>query len=247
MNLKRNILSLVFSLLVFIPIISQEEENKSATDLLWLYFDNVFGDDERLITGHYYHGPTLGPITGHPYYLDESWKIGTIEIDDVIFDGLQVKYDIYLNWLILNYTSTDNAVHQIGLNSGKINRIKMSNSEFIPLPGSRDSTGIPFAELISDGPVQYLVTKSKSLEIANNPGSSDYEYKEYIKQYLYYNGTLQSFRTKNTLYKTFPGMKSQLKRFARQNYLYFIRNRIDERKKLVDYCNSIVTGNNENE
>ena len=247
MNLKRNILFLVFSLLVFIPILSQEKVNRSATELLWLYCDNIFGDDERLVTGQYYQGPTRGSITGHPYYLDESWKNGTIEIDDVIFDELQVKYDIYLNWLILKFTSTDNAVHQIGLNSGKINSLKMSDSEFIPLPGSRDSTGIPFAQLISDGPVQYLVTRAKSLEIANSVGSSDYEYKEYIKQYLYYDGQLQLFRSKNTLYKTFPTIKSQLKRFVRQNSLYLIRNRIYERKKLVDYCNSLVTGNDENE
>ena len=244
-KLERSLLFLLFSFLVLSPAISQEQEDQSATELLLLYYDNIFGDDERLINGHFYYGPAKGSIQGHPYYFDESWKNGIIETADARFDGLQVKYDICLNRIILKYTSTDNAFYQIGLNSGNITRVKVANSEFIPLPGTNDSIDIPFSELISNGPVQYLVTRNKSLQITNSSGSTDYEYKEYVKQYLFYNDMLLSFRSKKMLYKTFPEIKNQLRRYVRRNNLYLIRNRIDDRGKLIDYCNALLSGNNE--
>lgn len=227
------------------PLNGQDQEPNSASGLLRLYFDNVFGDDERLITGHFYYGPAKGSIKGHPYYFDDIWKKGTIKTDDAVFEDLRVKYDVCINRLIINYTTTDNASYQIGLNSGKIKKVEISGREFIPLPGSSDSTGIPFAQVISDGPVKYLVTREKSLEISSSTGSPDYEYKEYVRQYLYHDGTLQRFISKNTLYRTFPEIKGQLRRFVRHNYLYLIRNKIDDRKMLVDYCNTLLSGKDE--
>lgn len=245
MNLKISFLFQIFSLFALTPVVSQEQGDQSATELLSLYFDNIFGNDDRLISGHFYYGPAKGSIKGHPYYFDESWKNSIIETADASFDGLQVKYDVCLNRMILKYTSTDNAVYQIGLNPGNIISMKVANSEFIQLPATNDSIDAPFAEVISNGPVQYLVTKEKSLEITSRPGSFDYEYKEYVKQYLFYSGMLIPFRNKKTLYKTFPEIKNQLKRYVRRNNLYLIRNRIDDRGKLIDYCNTLLSGNNE--
>jgi|GEM_PF-849057 len=241
---KHGFFVLLLSVFALVPLSAQEEDQR-ATDLLRLYFDNVYGDDERLITGHFYYGPAKGSIKGHPYYFDDSWKNGIIETDDAVFEGLRVKYDICINRLILNYTTTDNASCQIGLNSGKINRVKITDTEFIPLPGSSDSTGIPFAQLISNGPVKYLVTREKSLEISSSTGSPDYEYKEYVRQYLWHDGTLKRFKSKNTLYRAFPEIKGRLKRFVRQNYLYLIRNKINDRKMLIDYCNHLLSDNDE--
>ncbi|MBN1388590.1 MAG: hypothetical protein JW965_09105 [Bacteroidales bacterium] len=233
------------SFLLLSPASAQEQDDQSATELLSQYFDNVFGGDERLISGHIYYGPAQGSIRGHPYYFDDSWKNGVIETPTAKFNDLQVKFDITLNKVILKYTTTDYATYQIGLNSGSMIRIEIGSSEFIPLPGTGESTGIPFAEVISKGPVLYLITKEKSLEITGSAGSADYEYKEYMKQYLFHNGMLIPFRSKNTLYRTFPEIERTLKRYVRQNSLYLIKNRINERKKLIDHCNTLLSGTNE--
>lgn len=245
MNLMRSFFLLIFSLSVVIPSYPQKQDDKNPTELWSLYFDNIYGDDERLISGHIYLGPLRGSIRGHPYYFDESWKEGTIGIPDTTFSGLQLKYDIYVNRLILKHTAASKAVYQIGLNSGNIISAKVGNIKFIPLPGGNDSVNIPLAEVVSSGPMLYLVTKGKTLQVTSSSGSTDYEYKEYVKHYLFYNDALIPFKGKKTLYKTFPEMKRALKRFCRQNGLYLIRNRINERKRLIDYCNTILTGNNE--
>lgn len=245
MNLKLSFCCLIFSLTLSYPVISQEQKDQSETELLSLYFDNIFGGDERLISGHIYYGPMKGSIQGHPYYFDDTWKNGIIVTPTEKFEDLQVKYDITINQVILKYTTTDYAVYQIGLNSGNIINLKMAGSEFIPLPGTGGSTDIPFAEVISEGPVMYLVTKAKILDITSSTGSADYEYKEYLRQYLYYDGILKSFRSKKSVYKTFPELKKQLKKYVRQNNLYLIRNRIGERKKMIDYCNTLLTDNHE--
>jgi hypothetical protein len=242
-NLKPCLL-LILAVMVFnLPAASQEGANQKPSLLVSQYFDNLYGADERLITGPFYYGPTRGSIQGHPYYYDDLWKEGTIETKDDLFTGLQLKYDNYLNKIILMYTSTDNAVYQVGLRPGNIVRATIGGNEFIPLPGYTDSINTPVAELISDGEVQYLVTRLKTLQITNGSGSSDYVYKENLSQYIFYNGILTPFKGRNSLFRLFPELKEELKRFIRMSNIYPTRKNIAARGNLIDYCNTLLSGN----
>ncbi|MCA1756050.1 MAG: hypothetical protein LC649_01140 [Bacteroidales bacterium] len=243
MDLKIGVLSLLLLLTATNHVIPQENGNQKATLLVSQYFDNLFGADERLITGPFYYGPTRGSIQGHPYYIDDFWKDGTIETADDVFRGLKLKYDNYLNRIILMYTSTDNAVYQVGLRPGNIVRATIGGNEFIPLPVFADSINTPFAEVISDGEVQYLVTRLKTLQITSGSGSSDYVYKENFRQYLCHNGTLIPFKGKNSLFRLFPELKEDLKRFIRMTNIYPTRKNTQDRAKLIDYCNTLLAGN----
>ena len=116
----------------------------------------------------------------------------------------------------------------------------MGESEFIPLPQVNDSAEVIFAERISQGPVDYLITRQKSVEVSGSSSFYDYVYKEYLKQYLSYRGELIQFRSRRTLYNLFPDHKKQIRDYARENGMVFIRRKINEKKKLVDYCNSLL-------
>lgn len=245
MKLNRMSFIILLPLIIILPVRSQDNGNQQATTLLNTYFDNLYGADERLITGPFYYGPTRGSIVGDPYYTDDTWKGGSIQTTEALFTDLKLKYDIYLNQIILMYTSTDNAVYQVGLRTGNIIRATIGDKEFIPLPGITDSINAPFAELVSDGPLQYLVTRSKYIQISNGSGSSDYEYKEILKQYLFYEGSLLPFTSKRTLYRKFPGLKSDLKKFSRKNNLFLAKKNIEVRGKLMNYCNILLSDSNE--
>lgn len=242
-NRKAFLLLLLASIALISPVTAQEIPDQKATLLVSQYFDNLFGADERLITGPFYYGPTRGSIQGHPYYYDDLWKDGSIETEDDLFTGLKLKYDNYLNKIILMYSSTDNAVYQVGLRPGNVVRATIGGNEFIPLPGYSDSTNTPVAEVISDGEVQYLVTRLKTLQITNGSGSSDYVYKENLNQYIFYNGTLTPFKGRNTLFRIFPELKEDLKRFIRMSNIYPTRKNITARGNLIDYCNTLLSGN----
>jgi hypothetical protein len=239
------IFSLILSVMFMNPAVSQVQNSQSATDLLSGYFDNVYGDDQRLISGHLYKGPATGSISGHPYYSDDKWKDGMIETAEGTFPGLKLKYDININRVILEYISTDNAFRQVGLNPGKILSVNIGEKSFIPLPGMEQHADLLLAEVMSNGRVQYLVTRSKALYLSSLTGSADYEYRESVKQYLYYEEELIPFRNKRTLYKLFPDKKKLLRKYSNKYYLNTSGRRTSDRKMLVDYLNTLLAADNE--
>lgn len=168
-----------------------------------------------------------------------------IETADGTFPGLKIKYDININRVILEYISTDNAFRQVGLNPGKILSMNIGGKDFIPLPGKDHHDDLLLAEVMSKGQVQYLVTRSKALYLSSLTGSSDYEYRESVKQYLYYEEELITFRNKRTLYKLFPDKKKQLRKYSNRNYLNTSGKRTGDRKKLLDYLNTLLAADND--
>ncbi|MFP4489788.1 MAG: hypothetical protein ACLFN1_10835 [Bacteroidales bacterium] len=245
MNPQRNILFLILSVMFLNTAASQEQDRQKATDLLSLYFDNIYGDDQRLISGRIYTGAASGSIQGHPFYSDDEWKDGIIETADGTFPGLKIKYDININRVILKYLSTDNAFRQVGLSPGKIVSMKMGGMDFIQLPGRDDRADSRLAGVLSKGKADYLVTKDKTLYIGNITSSSDYEYRQTIKQYIYYDGELIPFKSKRTLYKLFPDKKKLLRKFIKDNYLNTSDKRTEDRKMLLDYLNALLSADND--
>lgn len=241
----RKIFFLILSVMLMNTAVAQVQESQSTTDLLSVYFDKVYGDDQRLISGHLYKGAASGSISGHPYYSDDEWKDGMIETADATFPGLKIKYDININRVIIEYISTDNAFRQVGLNPGKIISMSIGGKDFIPLPGTDHHDDLLLAERMSNGQVQYLVTKSKALYLSSLTGSADYEYRESVKQYLYYEDELIPFRNKRTLYKLFPDKKKLLRKYSNKNYLNTSGRRTGDRKMLVDYLNTLLSDDND--
>ena len=222
------------------PVSAQGSMEVSESRLLSEYFDNVYGADERLVSGPFYYGAIRGSIQGHPYYFDEDWKTGSVEIGDVRFDNLLLKYDISIDQFILKYITTNNASYQVGLRSGNITKIIVGLHTFVPLPESRDTISVPFAELLSDGKVQYMVTKSKYLVLTNGSGMTDYVYKENLRQYLYTNNQMVPFRGKKALFNLYPELKAQLKQYARKNGLVLGPSKLQDRAKWIDQCNYLL-------
>ncbi|MEE4215767.1 MAG: hypothetical protein V2I34_11930 [Bacteroidales bacterium] len=236
----RNIFFLILTVMFMNTAVAQVQDRQSTTDLLSVYFDKVYGDDQRLISGHLYKGAASGSIQGHPYYLNDEWKDGVIETADGTFPGLKIKYDININRVIIEYISTDNAFRQVGLNPGKILYMNIGGKDFIPLPGTDHQDDLLLAEIMSKGQVLYLVTKSKALYLSSLTGSSDYEYRESLKQYLLYEDELIPFRNKRTLYKLFPDKKKLLRKYSNRNYLNTSGKRTGDRIMLLDYLNTLL-------
>lgn len=212
----------------------------TESSLLSLYFDEVYGADERLVSGPFYYGAMRGSIQGHPYYINEDWKTGSVEIGDIRFENLMLKYDILIKQFILKYITSNSATFQVGLRSGNITRITMGSHTFIPFPGNKDSTAVPFAELMSDGEIKYLITRTKYLVLTNGSGMTDYIYKENIRQFLYTDGQLMPFRGKATLLKLYPELKTELKQYARKNHLQLGMKKYNYRAQWIDHCNYLI-------
>lgn len=238
--MKINLLPGLFlwtNLILFTPgAFSQEYQGESFR--YRAYFEQIFGADERLVSGTLYMGATRGAIVGHPYFIDEAWKPGAILIGNTKFDGLRLKYDVAINQVILDCATAGRQNIQIGLRSGHINMIIIGDHVFIPLPHSADSTTITYAELMSDGKIKYLITKEKHLYVKKN--ETVYRYRETIKHYFLINDTLIPFRNRKTLFELYPDLKEEMNQFARQNMLTLGRKYPENRAKWINYFNSLI-------
>lgn len=227
-------------LLTGITISAQPDYDLSDSQILYSYFDEVYGADEKLVSGPFYYGAITGSIEGHPYFIDEEWKPGYVKIGDIRYDNLLLKYDINIDKVILKYIASNSASFQVGLRSGNITRFTMGDHTFIPYPEVKDSTTVPFAELLSDGEIKYLLVRKKFLMLTNGSGMTDYTYKETVKQYFYRNNELIPFKGRRTLLELYPELKTELKQYARKKGLELRPKKTDDRAEWVNYCNYLL-------
>jgi hypothetical protein len=239
-NVNLRSLTLLFLVPLTIPWHTNAQTVSTETGMIKAYLYQLFGTDESLVTGTLYIGPARGSIEGSPFFIDSRWKTGSVRVENRVFDDVSLRYDVEINQFILSCaTATLNNV-QIGLRSTAIERITMEDRVFIPMPLSTDSTIITYAELLSEGKINYLVTRKKYLVLTNGSGMTDYIYREIIKQYLWYNNELVNFRRKSDLLDLLPGLKSEINQHTRQNRLKYKRKNLTDRALIIDYCNSIL-------
>lgn len=238
------IASLAF-ILITVPLLSQsangqQKNYRSQSEILSGWLDPVFGPSETLVTGPFYYGPRRGSINGHPFYIDDTWKKGSVEIGNQRFEGLDLKYDILINQFVLRYTTSNNSLTQVGLRPGGITKIGMNHRVFVPFTGKGDTTATLFAELAAEGTINFLVVKKKYIILATGSSRYTFEYKNNIQQYLEIDGTLTPFRGRSTLLRVFPEHKSSLNRYARSEKLKLSKKNIDDRAAWITYCNQLL-------
>lgn len=201
--------------------------------------DKIYGLDQRLVSGKSYPGEVKGSIVGHPYWVDSDWKLGSVDINGVRFTNLLLKFDIVDDILVLNTSSLNKQTIQVCLNINTISEFYLGEKKFIKFPVKDDSNKELFCQVCAEGKLSYLVTKSKTLAITSE-SSTSYKYNEQINNYLLYEGRLIKFKGKRTIYKLFPELKQDIRKFSYQNALTMPRKNIVNRAILVEYCNLLI-------
>ncbi|MFO7853576.1 MAG: hypothetical protein R6X28_14125 [Bacteroidales bacterium] len=245
LKMKRNrncfLLTMLLFSLGFSQLFSQAEGETISSSHIRSIFEKVYGPDPRLVSGKLYRGARQGSVTGNPYYTDENWKLGYVIIDSLLFDSLLLNYDILENKLVLNTASISNSNTLLCLNLEKTNRFGIDGRSFIPFPGEKGSPERWFAESVVEDTLSYLILKKKVLQI--DAGAMDFSYKTYNNPYLQYNNKLFKFKSRRTLFRLFPHLKDDLKKFIRQENLTFIKKRPDYLSRLTEYCNTLLYNN----
>lgn len=242
MILKIKVLAsfLLLSVLMNIHAFCQSVSRPVSSDKFRETIDQVFGFDQRLVSGEFYIRPPAGTIIGHPYYIDGEWKIGSVIINGKKFDNLLLKYDIEENKLVLNTSNLNSVNLEICLRIKNITRFTLGDRVFIKSTEQDNTDEILFYELISDGEVKLLQLKRKKLMITTS-GSIYYEYQESIYHYIMYNDTMEKFHGIRTVNKLFPQHKKALRKYAREHNLIFNKDNINDRIRLLRYCNLLLS------
>ncbi len=230
------ILFLINQTIVIAQQTYQPESSQDAKNEL----DYVFGLDQRLCSGIAYPGIASGSVSGHPFWINTEWKFGSVVIDGELFDNLLLMYDISSNQLVLNTVNLNNQAMHICLDKYSISEFTLNDRRFIKFPGEVINDNNYFCEVCADGKISYLLIIDKVLAVSTG-GSTDFKYKEYYANYLLIDDQLIRFKSRRMLYKLFPEHKQMLKKFISQNSLVPSAKNIEDRARLVNYCNSLIT------
>ena len=222
-------------------LFSQESGTPVSSYELREELNRIYGADQELVSGTIYHKAPYGSVSGHPFCLSDEWKEGRVELDGKLYGNLLLKYDIVNNELVLNTLNLNNTSLQISLKTANISSFSLGDRQFISFPGSENEEKPVFCELVSSGPVNYLLLRKKEMRI-NSSAATDFEYKEYYNNYLVKNGELTRFRGRGSLFKLFPEYRKELRKYIFQQALILGRKNTDDRAMLIDYCNKIISG-----
>ena len=201
--------------------------------------DKIYGLDQRLVSGKSYTGELQGSIIGHPYWIDSSWKTGSVTINGITFNNLLLRFDISEDILVLNTSNLNAQTIQVCLDMDAISEFSLGDNKFIAFPVQDDSGKAVFCQVCAEGKLSYLVTRNKKLSISSE-STTDYKYEEQVNNYLLYEGRLIKYKGKRTIYKLFPELKQEIRKFSYQNALTIPRKNIVNRAILVEYCNSLT-------
>lgn len=231
----------VILLLTHLPAVTRAQQAPSqiSSQKILTHFDQIFRVDSRLISGNFYQDLSPRSTDGHPYYGDQSWNIGSVVIDNISFDSLLLRYDIYNNELICNPVNFTNSLMPLALNKDRISSFTMNGRRFLPFPSPETGQKIRFSEVLASGPVTLLLLQSKKLKVPIS-GNFSFAYETYSTMTLLVDNKIIKYKGKQTLYRLYPQLKIPLQAFIRSQKLRLPGKQHQNHARLIDYCNTLL-------
>ncbi len=231
-------------ILLFLPVaVSSQQSAGTISEQTRYHLDPVYGVDQRLVSGPLYNRILPGSVLGNPYFIDEEWKKGSVEFDDAVFENLNLRYDIEVNRIVLQFTNAHGSNMQIALENTAIKSMTVDGRRLVPFPGKFGTDTALFCEELAGGKLAYLVLRTKMMAVQTGTGNRGYYYREIVSQWLFSDSLLLPFRSKKNIFRLYPEHKQEIRQYLRSEKIYPSRWRMDDRAALVRYCNTILTGN----
>jgi hypothetical protein len=161
----------------------------------------TFGTDQELVNGIQFSNH-YGRIDGHPYFLDERFRTGSVYVNNQLYEPVMLRYNLYSQKVEIEYRTIDGNLNQY-----------MSVPELMP-SFSMEGYNFRHMEFPGEAPGYYLEVSTgehkgyigwrKELELAHG-SSSDYEFTaEMISYWLVLEQQPAPFHNRKTFLEIFP-------------------------------------------
>lgn len=190
------------------------------------------GEHASLFRGKIERGYSPYEYVNHPYWVNDAFSQGEVMYDGLLYTGLSIRYDTYLNCLIVQ--TPIRKVHVY---------VEMSRVEYFTLDKLRFvRQGDTFVALHYDSPRMELVQRMEC-KIGNPVTKDGVSYKNFkcVPRYLLQRGG-ESYEVKalSSVLKLFPAEKKMLKQFAKEHHLDFKDNRTASLVAVITYVDRIT-------
>lgn len=234
MKTKNHILSILILLLsTCMPVAAQD------TDLLE-YLEEVsikYGSDADLVNGEKYFYP-YSRAEGTPFlYPDEQTALLRIKGRD--FPGQKVKYDIYNQQLVLEYTDSYGSFNNLVLRIEWMEYVDFGRALFKKIKGPEGRE--TYLQLIFEGKLSCYYQWNKLYQLNLNSGSQSYYFSEPVRtSYLFKDGDFTAYRNNRTFIKAFEKtQRKMIKQHLSKNKLKVKRASDVKMAGIIEYCESL--------
>lgn len=211
----------------------------AITQDLSSHIELKYGLDYELINGtqfyYQYHR-----VKGHPYYKSEELVRGGVIQNGKRYGDVKINYDIYSQYLILEYQDNQSGTYRIILSPLHTNAFELDAYKFEKL--SLDEKGPLFYQLIKDnGLTCYIHWKKELIQTSNNPDQTDaFSFPE-LTYYLDYQDALYPLKNRKTFTAPFPDIhRRKIKKYLRRNMIRFKWATPEQIEDLLKYVSSLI-------
>jgi hypothetical protein len=203
-------------------------------------FDGHEGSDPFLINGKIYSFFPPPEVRGNPFLFSDDFLPGQLLIMDRQYTGQLLKYDIFNQQLLLNFTTTSGANEVIVVSEAWLQSFSVADREFILRNDIEKNIGI--YQIIGDGKLEILCKWEKKLELMGVTGNSYYEFRgPFKKMYLQKGDSLFNFKNNRTFLDLMePSHRNDIRKFMRAERIRLKKASDDKLNKLIGYCNSLL-------
>jgi len=198
-----------------------------------------YGLDQVLVNGIFYEDKYLIK-TGHQFYMEDQLYKGTLVYRGKEYQGIEMKYDIFDQQLILYIKHNNSLVRIVPLNDF-ISAFSLGNKFF----SKYNFQGEPgFYQVVCDTEklkCLYYWFKQKN-DSNTNSKSISYEFTDSKKKnYLVLNGSIITYRNKRSFLEIFPlEIKALVRQYIVDNHIKVTKSSDEEISGLLAHCNSLL-------
>ncbi len=231
---------MLFTSLFFLGYLAgaQNTETTSAVDDLLTTARIYYGPNDLLERGLVFI-PEHPKANGHPYFSDREWNNGTIFMPGELFNGLQLKYNVAADQLILRKHIKGTGVNQpILLNNGHVDGftldgIRFYNLEKLPATGSMKG----FGEIIYQGHILLIRKHSKTFINQYSKTNPMGLYTKLVtNNYIIVEGSAKRVYNKRSLINVFPAIRKELRKKMREMHFKFKKANDLQWNELMKWC-----------
>ena len=222
-------------LLIFSPLKSQEARQPSYNEIRD-DAEKKYGPIADLINGEKYYYPYWAD-SGDPFFLPGESKGVTIVVRGKVFNNRDIRYDIFNQFIVLDYTDLSGASASIALRNEWVDEFLIGDRLFKKYPN--EDGVLQFAQLIYEGEVSCVYFWEKLYTPNLQNGEKHYKFSDPVRHAsIIRAGETRPYKSKKSFLKCFPkAQQAGIKSYLKEKGMKFKKAGDEEMKDLLEFIN----------
>ena len=202
-------------------------------------FDAQYGMDAQIYKGAKYISEHRAEF-GFPFLFQNSAFIGDVVAKNFSLDSVELRYDVYKQFLVFGYYNKIGAQQQLVLNTKEIKKFHLGNNCFINNP--YESINAAYLQQISNDSIGCYLAYRKDFNYINNSSKKGFGYSELVqKSYVVVNNNLYAFNGKRGLINKLPkNIQGEVGKYLSKTDIKLRKAQPHELTALFIYINSLL-------